>query len=85
MKLSIESYLYKSIWYKCNLAVANPYGNGQKPKPNRALQFFINILNDLTINIFGNGEIVRITLITDVVEGIYKSIFTKVMTHLKYL
>lgn len=84
MKLSIEKALlmYNKHYGMQNviLRVANPYGNGQKPESQigAVTIFLYNILNDLTINIFGNGEIVRDYIeITDVVEGIYKSIFYK--------
>lgn len=85
MKLSIEKIMlmYNKLYNMNNviLRVSNPYGNGQNPNNNLgAISVFTQkILEGNTIEIYGDGEIVRDYIyIDDVVSAIEKAITYKV-------
>ncbi|MDR3596097.1 NAD-dependent epimerase/dehydratase family protein [Clostridium sp.] len=85
MKLAIEKIMlmYNQLYNMNNviLRVSNPYGKGQNPNNNLgAISVFTQkILNGNTIQIYGDGEIVRDYIyIDDVVNAIEKAINYKV-------
>jgi UDP-glucose 4-epimerase len=85
MKLAIEKIMlmYNQLYNMNNviLRVSNPYGKGQNPNNNLgAISVFTQkILNGNTIEIYGDGEIVRDYIyIDDVVNAIEKAINYKV-------
>ncbi|WP_252237127.1 NAD-dependent epimerase/dehydratase family protein [Clostridium sp. ZBS17] len=85
MKLAIEKIMlmYNQLYNMNNviLRVSNPYGKGQNPNNNLgAISVFTQkILDGNTIQIYGDGEIVRDYIyIDDVVDSIEKAIMYKV-------